>query len=52
MIRLLSWEWSFYLQVLATVPVWLILLMTPQEYLEVNSDAGSELTDAEKATAQ
>ena len=38
MIRLLTWEWSFYLQIIATVPLWLFIVFTPNELLEVNSD--------------
>ena len=38
MIRLLTWEWSFYLQIFATVPLWIFIAFTPNELLEVNSD--------------
>lgn len=35
-VQSLSWKWSFYVQVLATIPLFVILLLTPSKYLDLS----------------
>lgn len=32
-----TWEWSFYLQAVAIIPCFLMLLMMPEKYLNVET---------------
>ena len=34
----MSWQWSFYVQILVTIPLWLTILVTPLRYLDLNGD--------------
>ena len=36
LVQYVSWQWSFYVQVLATIPLFLALLCTPLRYLDLN----------------
>ena len=36
MMRILTWKWSFYIQILSTVPLWIILAVTPKSYLDLD----------------
>ena len=49
MMRAMTWQWSFYIQIFCTLPLWVIILLTPKEYLELNSGGGEDAdTEDEK----
>ena len=35
LIQTVSWQWAFYVQIAATIPVSTILLLTPSAYLDL-----------------
>lgn len=43
MIDNMTWKWSFYIQILITIPLWIIISLTPKSYLELdNADEEAE----------
>ncbi len=38
LISTMTWQWSFYVQILVTIPVWFAILVTPLRYLDLNGD--------------
>lgn len=43
MIDYMTWKWSFYIQILITIPLWIIISLTPKSYLELdNADEEAE----------
>ena len=37
MIQILGWQWAFYVQVIATVPILFILICSPSRYLDIQN---------------
>jgi len=45
MMVILTWHWSFYIQILFTIPIFLILLCTDNAHLELNDVGGEEVSE-------
>ena len=46
MVKNFTWEWSFYIQVFTTVPLFLVILFTPFKYLDLNLEDDGDLSNA------
>ena len=40
-----SWKWSFYVQIIAVIPIFLIIMFTPSRYLDLNISEEAEETE-------
>ena len=38
-VQVVTWQWAFYIQILVTVPLCLIIALTPLKYLDLNHEA-------------